>query len=438
MLKRLLPGLGLSAALVLGSVPVTAAATREVTSGVTSRVVPGVVSHPGPVSDDPGDWTPQLVYSGTGPRPHVDALASSGGTVYAGGSFDAVERHGRTYRRTNLVALDSSSGQVNDFAPVVDDTVWAVEATADAVYVGGEFRTVNGVSRPALVKLNLDGTVDRSFDPGFQGGRIDEIDLVGGRLIVGGRTGRKLMALDPRTGHDTRYLRLTFADKLPNSWGAVAIYQFDVSPDGRHLIATGNFQTVNGKPRARFVMVNLRPARARLVPWYYDGFAKKCTATAPRRIAYLQGVDYAPSGQWFVVTATGQVPRKGDRDVTVCDAAARFDVDDKTAPRWINYTGGDSVWSAEVTGSTVYVQGHFKWLDNRDGYASRCPNMCARRRGVGAIAAGSGRALAWDPDKPARIGGKTFLATAAGLWIGSDSVKVHREPHRGLAFMPLP
>jgi len=124
----------------------------------------------------------------------------------------------------------------------------------------------------------------------------------------------------------------------------------------------------------------------------------------------------------------------------VCDAAARFDMDDDSHPAWINYTGGDSVWATAVTGAAVYVQGHFQWLDNPNGFASSCPagEVCARRTGIGAIDPQTGLALPWNPRKPAQLGGKDFLATSEGLWIGSDSTMVQGEYHRGIAFMPLP
>ncbi len=400
------------------------------------------IYQPDVVSDNPADWTPQLVYPGTGPKPRVDAMAQLGSTLYAGGLFTDVKAiDGSTYARKNMMAFNAATGSVSTaFKPTVDGNVFAVEATAEGVYIGGSFTSVNGVSRPAIAKLNpVTGALDTSFSPPFKGGRINEIRLVDGRLIVGGSPGRKLMALNPTTGRNTGYIRLPVTDKIPGAWGGVAVYQFAVNPAGTQLVATGNFRTVDGQPRTRFFMVDLGQSTATLSRYYYNAFAKPCTSTHPRRIAYLQGVDYSPDGSYFVVTATGQIPFKDDRGVTVCDAAARFNVSSDTTPAWINYTGGDSVWSTAATGSAVYVQGHFQWLDNPNGSASQCPvgETCASRRGAGAIDPVSGKALPWNPDKPAQIGGKDFLATSGGLWIGSDSVKIKGEPHRGIGFMPL-
>ncbi|MBA2767852.1 MAG: delta-60 repeat domain-containing protein [Sporichthyaceae bacterium] len=400
------------------------------------------------VSDNPVNYTPRLTYGGSGPKPHVDAMAPPrlGNTLYAGGLFDgAVSADGtRTYPRQNMMAFNADNGDMSGtFAPNVNGNVWAVEATATAVYVGGDFTTVNGVSRPGLAKLDpLTGAVDTGFQAPFKGGRVNEIELLGNRLIVGGSAGTKLMALNPTTGKNTFTLTLPITEAIPLAWGGVAVYDFAINPAGTQLVATGNFKTVDGLPRTRFFMADLTPTAATVTDWYYQPFAEKCASEHPRRIAYLQGIDYSPDGSYFVVAATGQVAPKGFKNVRVCDAAARFDVATDSKAAWINYTGGDSVWAVAATGAAVYAQGHFQWLDNTNGSASTCPASdlatCDSRKGVGAIDPQSGQALPWNPRKPAQLGGKAFLATTAGLWIGSDSEKINGEQHRGIGLMPLP
>jgi len=48
----------------------------------------------------------------------------------------------------------------------------------------------------------------------------------------------------------------------------------------------------------------------------------------------------------------------------------------------------------------------------------------------------TGVAVDWHPAAGARIGGKAFLATPAGVWFGADSKNFGGEYHRGLAFCP--
>lgn len=261
------------------------------------------------VSDTAASATPNLVTSTAVPHPHVDAVALSGQTMYAGGFFDAVSDSTRSYPRHNLVAFDASTGVVKSlFAPVFDGDVWAIATTPGAAYVGGAFTTVSGVARPALVKLDPStGAVDLSFNARFHGGQVNELRLWNGALVVGGSSGSKLMALDPATGETSA--RSTSGSRVPGAWGNVYVYAFAINPAGTRLVATGNFETVDGKARTRLFVADLNYSPARLDPWYYPGFAKPCSSTAPRRVAYLQGVDFSPDGRYFIVTATGQVPK---------------------------------------------------------------------------------------------------------------------------------
>ncbi len=409
---------------------------------VATTVASGSIHHDDVVLQDPVNYTPQVLVTTDVPKPHIDGISQLGGVIYAGGRFDRVEEDGGAqFNRGNFMAFNANNGQILDLPtdPTFDRQIFAVEAFGDSIYVGGQFRQVNGIVRRAVVKLNLDGTVDMGFNARL-GGQVNKLQMHNGRLIVGGSVGNKLIALNPDTGADTGYINLGIADQIPNSWGTVSVYSFTISPAGDKIIATGNFRVVSGQSRHRLFVANLGETGATLDPWYYADFRRACSSTHPRRIAYLQGVDFSPDGSYFVVVATGQIPNPGDLGRTVCDGIGRFDMDDMTQPQWINYTGGDSVWAVSVTGAAVYVQGHFQWLDNRFGFASRCPanRVCARRLAIGAIDPDSGLALPWAPNKPASIGGKVFLATDEGLWVGSDSQYFDGEPHRGIAFAPLP
>jgi hypothetical protein len=128
--------------------------------------------------------------------------------------------------------------------------------------------------------------------------------------------------------------------------------------------------------------------------------------------AYLKDVDFSPDGSYFALVSTGFVPEEGDLFKTICDAAARFETDvaNPHRPMWINYTGGDTLTSVAATGAAVYVQGHNRWLDNPYGRDSKAAGA-VDRPGIGAIDPITGKALPWDPAKPARNGGQALLST---------------------------
>ncbi|MGH3347905.1 MAG: delta-60 repeat domain-containing protein [Nocardioides sp.] len=393
--------------------------------------------HPAVVSDNPANYTPSLVEVAGQPKPIVDAIAVSGNTVAAGGRFTTVTQGGTTYDRQNLVLFDADDGEVRG-ALNANNRVWAAASFGDWLYVGGQFTAINGVTRRSIVRINA---TTGQVDPGFRSavrGRVNVLVVANNRLYVGGSFAQKVVALNLETGANTGHFDLAVTEQLPNSWGAVTILGMSVNPQGTRLVATGNFRQVAGQARSRLFVADVSGAQATLDPWYYNRFASACSSSHPRRIAYLQGVDFSPDGQHFSVAATGQVPRSGDRFETVCDGIGRFSMADDSEPEWINYTGGDSVWAVSDTGSAVYAQGHFQWLDNPFGFASRDGGGAARRLGIGAIDPQTGLALPWAPEKRAQIGGRSLVATSAGLWVGSDSEHFNGEPRRGIAFAPLP
>ncbi len=396
------------------------------------------IAHPTVVSENPANFTPSLVQVTGQPKPIVDAIAVSGNTVAAGGRFTRLTQGGTTYNRNNLVLFDADDGQVRAVAPNPAGRVWAAAASGGWIYVGGQFSSIGGTNKRSIARINAStGQVDPGFTSAVSG-RVNVLVVANGRLYAGGSFGARLVALNLETGANTGHFNLNISDPLPNAWGNVTILGMAINPQGTRLVATGNFRQVAGQARSRLFVANISGAQATLDPWYYPRFASSCSSTHPRRIAYLQGVDFSPTGSHFSVAATGQIPRSGDLDETVCDGVGRFSMANDNAPQWINYTGGDSVWAVSDTGQAVYTQGHFQWLDNRCGFASRPCGDAVRRLGIGAINPTTGRALPWAPAKRAAIGGRALVATPAGLWVGSDSQNFGGEPGRGIAFAPLP
>ncbi len=409
-----------------------------------TQVADAGVAQPRVVSENPANFTPNLVGDGTVAHPAVYDFtpAPSSSTMYVGGQFHSLQNSARTttYVRSYVAAFNRTTGAVSAaFHPTLDGSVWAIEAVGSSVYLAGEFTHVNGVARRGLVKLSATGVVDGSFNPAgtFPSGLAYDVKLVSGRLIVGGTFPKRLAAVNPASGADTGYLNLGISGSVAILTNAPThVYRFAVNPAGTRLVAIGNFTSVSGQPRARAFMLNLGSSQGVLASWYYGPFNDYCNhKNVP---AYLRDVDFSPTGTFFVVAATGNVPMQGGVGTDVCDAAGRFEtnIPHQSRATWINYTGGDTLHSVAVSSHAVYVQGHNRWLDNPDGHGT-CVTSCVVRHGIGAIDPTTGKALAWNPVKGRGVGGKELLLTSQGLWVGSDTSLIGREYHYGIALMPL-
>ena len=240
-----------------------------------------------------------------------------------------------------------------------------------------------------------------------------------------------MAALNPTTGADLGTINITVAGVV-NPDDETRVRHIAVSPNGTRLVATGNFATVNGQGRRRAFMLNLGPT-ATLSTWHAPRFDEDCYVFA--RPDSAQGVDFSPDGTYFVIVSTGGPTGTNG----MCDAAARFEtanVSANAAPTWINWTGGDSLYSVAITGPAVYVGGHQRWLDNPLGFDSAGPGAVSRP-GIGAINPVTGRALAWNPTKSRNHGTMVLYATPQGLWVGSDGEEFGHEDHAGIGFAPL-
>lgn len=383
------------------------------------------------VSADPADFTPRVV---TGVA--VYKLLQVGNTMFAGGDFSQVQdsRRTTTYARTHLFSFDATTGAVTPLSVSFDGPVWALASNGPSLWVGGNFRTVNGVARRGLVKLDsTTGQVDPAFNARTFG-NVADIQLVTGRLVVGGKFAKKLQAVDPSTGADTGYLNLGISGTTASNAGATDVYRFAVNQAATKLVAIGNFTSVAGAVRHRAFMVDLGPTSGTLAPWYYAPLTRACSGF--RAPAQLRDVDFSPDGSFFVMVATGFLPKSGDQGITICDASARFntDVTNPVRPAWINYTGGDTLHSVAVTNAAVYIQGHQKYVGSS---GTNCTPGCSPRPGIAALAPSNGAALSWNPTKSRGVGGKDLLLTPAGLWVPSDTNLIGGETHERLAFLPL-
>lgn len=87
-----------------------------------------------------------------------------------------------------LLALPAQAQNAADgFAPQLDNTVFAIAAQADGkLLIGGAFTTVDGIVRRRLARLNVDGSLDSTFDLVPEGQLIGMTQQTDGRILVFG------------------------------------------------------------------------------------------------------------------------------------------------------------------------------------------------------------------------------------------------------------
>lgn len=416
-------------------------------------------AHPTVVNAVPGSNTPDLV-DGT-----VFSLAQVGPRMYAGGSFTQVRNHGQsaTIDQPHLVAFDQATGAVDtSFAPVLDDEVDALATGPDnTIYVGGQFTTVNGVATQ-IVRLDAStGALVGGWKAPILNGQVNSLALVAGKLFVAGNFARAgmtsatlephagLIALSPSTGGLLSYVDTQVsghhAYTPTNGWlpGRVGIKQIDVSPDATQLMAVGNFTQVDGVERDQIVRFNLGTTKLTVdTTWATLNYTALCSKKFDSTI---RDVRYSPDGTYFVVVSTGGGgldPVNDDGTRTSCDSINRYETGatgPNVRPTWNNYTGNDTLWSVEVTGSAVYAGGHQRWSNNDFGDdtagAGAIPSP-----GIVGLDPDNGLPLDWNPGRhPRGVGAFALLATADGLYVGSDTRYVgNRKYYRGMvAFFPL-
>jgi hypothetical protein len=405
--------------------------------GGAGVVVPALadMQQPAVVSANPVDFTPHVL-DGT-----VWAATVVGDAVVVGGSFTKVaDSTGRvTYNRRNIFAYGLADGKIRAFAPAVDGPVYALARGGNnTVYLGGAFRTVAGVAQRGIAQVSaVTGQRNAAFRAAVNWGDVRAMASFGTRLYLGGTFSAvngvprvALARLNAANGAvDTGFDARLSAPGLDRT----RVEHFDLSPDGRKLVAVGALLRSGPYVRTQLAMFDVSGAGAYLMNWYTRAFEPTCMKGFD---TYLRQVKFSPDGAYFVTVTTGRYsdPRR------LCDAAARFEVAGigNHNPTWVNHTGGDSLYAVAVTGSAVYVGGHQRYLDNPYGSDANGPGPGAVARvGIGAIHPRTGKALPWNPTRARGVGVRVFVATPRGLIVGSDTDQLGREYHGRIGMFPI-
>lgn len=424
--------------------------------GARSAFRSAVTGHVSPI---PAPGTPQLAPAGSAEQ--IRQIVECGGTMYAVGTFSAIEWGGNTYSRHNVFSFSATAPYpITSWNPDANGEVNSIALTPDCNYawLGGGFTNVAGTAVGNIAKLS---TSTGAVVMGWAHSASKLVDTVvytpNGHVLVGGEftsingSGRSFYAsLNPSTGRDDGYLNLNisghyvYPHAAPNPTQA---YNQQLSPDGRHVLVEGVFTSVQGRSRQQIFMLNLGAGHGTVSAWNSSEFRQHCAGDHP---FYIKSAAWSPSQSTVYIATTGEhlFNWSGSFPLTgLCDVAAAFPAAQAGGlhPKWVNYTGCDSLYSAAADGGTVYVAGHERWADNPQGCnkagpgAIPAPGMAGFSPGGSLLTNAGGTAGRYS--RARGFGADDMLRTAAGLWIASDNFAGSVTcgdvtGHAGICFLP--
>ena len=193
---------------------------------------------------------------GTGADNQIYSLIQQpDGKIIIGGDFT-------TYNgtaRTRIARLNSDGSLDASFNPGsgTDNYVLSMARQPDGkILIAGFFTNYNGTARNRVARLNSDGTLDASFNPGSGANNVVYSIVVqpDGKILIGG-----IFTTYNGTARN-RIARLNTDGSLDASFGPGSganqvVYPIVVQPDGKILIG-GEFTTYNGTARNRIARLN--------------------------------------------------------------------------------------------------------------------------------------------------------------------------------------
>jgi uncharacterized delta-60 repeat protein len=177
------------------------------------------------------------------------------GRVLVGGDFSQVDIVGLN----RIVRLNADASVDTDFDPGLgaDGAVLAIVVQPDGgIVLGGQFSTVDGVSRRGVARLNADGSVDTTFDPGAgASGDVLALAVQGdGKIVLGGTFSSVGNAARPNLARLNRDGSVD-ASFIGGTGPDGPVRSVAVMSDGR-LVLGGEFKVYSGVARSHVAVLN--------------------------------------------------------------------------------------------------------------------------------------------------------------------------------------
>jgi hypothetical protein len=332
----------------------------------------------------------------------VWAMAHIGNILYFGGSFTEVMDHlGNSVPRTNLAAIDTSTGHVTSWNPSADGAVYAMTQDGTTVFAGGDFKQIGAVPVNRLAPLDPTTGAVRTGWTGSANAPVRALAVRSGVMYVGGEFTKldgqphsRIGALNTSTGT----VVTAFTASADRTVRAVVL-----SPDGGRLYIAGYFTSVNSLLRHKIAALDSVSGSA------------------------LQWMDGSPSTVLALAT-DGVRLYAGRAGGSEHQGAASYDATTGQL-QWLRHANGD-VQAIAVLGGEIFFGGHFSYLTE--------PRV--HRRHLAAIFPDGTLDQAWAPytDQGCTTGGCQAVRVmisigATSLGVGGDFTTVNGQPQAHVA-----
>jgi uncharacterized delta-60 repeat protein len=201
--------------------------------------------------------------SGANDLVHASAVQPDG-KILIGGWFTSYNGIGRNYiARLNADgSLDTGFDPGSGIAGGFFNRVYSIVLQPNGkIIIAGSFTNYNGIARRGIARVNTDGSLDTSFDPGT-GANSDVFSAIiqpDGKIIIAGSffyyngiAQNSIARLNPDGSLDTSFNPGTGVNL---SWGIGAIAAAALNVNGKIIIA-GDFNSYNGTVRNRIAILN--------------------------------------------------------------------------------------------------------------------------------------------------------------------------------------
>lgn len=286
--------------------------------------------------------------NGLGADGWIKAISiQSDGKIIIAGSFLQFNETTRNY----IARLNTDGTLDESFDPGAgpDDEIEAISVQSDGkIIICGDFTTYNGTSRNGIARLNPDGTLDESFDPGTGADYLVKTVSIqnDGKIIIGGE-------FTEYNGTDINYFACLNTDgTLDETFNTGTGPSYEIEPfvavinsiaiqaDG-NIIIGGQFTSFNGTGRNRIARIFVCPS-----PDTVFVEVSACNSyTWP-----LNGQTYTISGS-YTQTLTNAMG---------CDSIVILNLTINTVD--ITITNNSPILTANASGAS------YQWLDCNDAY----------------------------------------------------------------------